>query len=218
MSPALPDPDADDQALGRRAARALAELPDAPASWVAAAIAQWPAASVPASVVRPAPLDAWLAGLRRVLATLRFDSAAQPALALGMRGGRAATRQLLFSAEGYDLDLRLTPDATGPSWQLDGQVLGPEGPMRVALTTTGGAVPGDPTGPAGSARPSAPPTSADAPTAPQGLATEVDELGEFHFQGLEGGRWRLQLQLPQLLVDLPPIELDARPAVPGGPG
>jgi hypothetical protein len=119
MSPALPDPDADaddeadDQALGRRAARALAELPDAPASWVAAAIAQWPAGSVPASVVRPAPLDAWLAGLRRVLATLRFDSAAQPALALGMRGGRAATRIGPSGPSTWPSSCQLGPAASG---------------------------------------------------------------------------------------------------------
>jgi len=216
MTPVLPDADPDDQALGRRAARALAELPDAPSSWIAAAIAQWPAVPVREPMVLGTLLGAWLAGLRRVLATLRFDSAAQPVLALGMRGGRAGTRQLLFSAEGYDLDLRLTPDLSGPCWQLDGQVLGPEGPMRVSLTT-GEAVAdslagrGDQAGPGPAPAPAGPGSAA-------GLATEVDELGEFHFQGLEGGRWRLQLQLPQLLVDLPPIELDARPGAPGGSG
>jgi len=187
--------DADDLALARRAARALIELPDAPPAWVAAAVALWPAAAS-----APAGLPAWLAGLRRVLATLRFDSAAQPALALGMRGARASTRQLLFSAEGYDLDLRLTPAPDGPGWQLDGQVLGPEGPMRVALSTGEAELGAAP--PAG-----APATSRE---------VEPDEFGEFHFQGLAQGRWRLQLHLPALLVELPPIELDPQPARPGG--
>ena len=74
------------------------------------------------------PPDAW----RRVIAALLFDSRQQP-LAQGVRagGGEAATRQLLYNAEGYDLDLRIVP--AGDAWQVSGQVLGPCAGGRAAL-------------------------------------------------------------------------------------
>lgn len=70
---------------------------------------------------RPAPAGG-PGPLRRVLAALRFDSAGmQPAL--GVRGNEGSARQILFSAEGYDVDLRAAP--AGPMWMVAGQVLGP---------------------------------------------------------------------------------------------
>jgi anti-sigma factor RsiW len=60
--------------------------------------------------------------LRHLLAALRFDSG-QMQPALGVRAAAAASRQLLFSADVYDLDLRVV--ATGELWAVSGQVLGP---------------------------------------------------------------------------------------------
>ena len=60
--------------------------------------------------------------VRRVLAALSFDSATLTP-AYGLRSGApAATRQILYSAEGYDLDLRVT--VNGAQATLAGQVLG----------------------------------------------------------------------------------------------
>ncbi len=71
---------------------------------------------------RPAPVSA----LRRVLAALSFDSAAHNTPAYGLRAGApGAVRQLLYSAEGYELDLRLACNAEGQTI-LSGQVLGAE--------------------------------------------------------------------------------------------
>jgi anti-sigma factor RsiW len=61
--------------------------------------------------------------LRRLVATLTFDSSSlRPAF--GVRSGQAApARQLLFSAGDLDVDLRLAPGGEG--WTVSGQVLGP---------------------------------------------------------------------------------------------
>jgi anti-sigma factor RsiW len=67
---------------------------------------------------------------QRVLALLRLDSA-QPPLALGLRAGQAAARQLLFSAGERDLDVRLTP--AGDAWVVSGQLLGPEASGQAEL-------------------------------------------------------------------------------------
>jgi hypothetical protein len=62
-----------------------------------------------------------LAPLRqRIVAALRFDSAQLP-LPVGMRSGPIVERQLVFSAEGLNLDLRITP--AGSLWTVSGQVL-----------------------------------------------------------------------------------------------
>src|SRR5579859_1351802 len=68
----------------------------------------------------------------RILAVLRFDSGQQP-LALGVRNGGAATRQLLLQAEANHLDLRIAP--LGELWSLAGQVLGECGSGLVNLAS-----------------------------------------------------------------------------------
>ncbi len=67
--------------------------------------------------------------LQRIRAALTFDSASS--LAMGVRSGEAQSRQLLFSAEGLDLDVRVTPATSG--FIVSGQVLGPEAPGEVLL-------------------------------------------------------------------------------------
>lgn len=58
---------------------------------------------------------------RRILAALKFDSMGI-APAFGVRSGRSSTRQLLFSAGEYSIDLRIEP--AGQAWVVSGQVLG----------------------------------------------------------------------------------------------
>jgi len=61
--------------------------------------------------------------LRRLVAALTFDSSSLTP-AFGVRSGQAApARQLLFSADDLDVDLRLARGAEG--WTVSGQVLGP---------------------------------------------------------------------------------------------
>lgn len=60
--------------------------------------------------------------LRRIVAALTFDSSSNVAPAFGVRSGPATSRQLLYSAQENDIDVRITPE--GESWILAGQVLG----------------------------------------------------------------------------------------------
>jgi hypothetical protein len=92
--------------------------------------------------------------------------------------GAAGTRQMLFSAAEHDLDLRVLPLEAG--WALEGQVLGPDEAVQVRLTHPDGQVP-----------------------PPQAL----DELGGFRIEGLAAGRYRLELQFADKVVELPPLDI-----------
>ena len=71
---------------------------------------------------RPAPVSV----VRRLLAALSFDSAAHNTPAYGLRAGApVAVRQLLYSAEGCEIDLRRACDEEGRTI-LSGQILGAE--------------------------------------------------------------------------------------------
>jgi hypothetical protein len=73
--------------------------------------------------------------LQRFMAVLGFDSAgATPQLA-GLRSVGSTSRQMLFTAEGRDVDLRITPAPGG--WQIGGQILGPDETGRVELQGDG---------------------------------------------------------------------------------
>jgi len=113
-----PRPPAADTADLEQALRASRRLEDAPEALIQRAIGLW----------QPRAAQATSAGgvLQRWLATLRFDSAATGNVALGLRSsGTATTRQMLFSAEGRDIDLRLEP-LPDRQWRISGQVLGPD--------------------------------------------------------------------------------------------
>jgi hypothetical protein len=69
--------------------------------------------------------------LQRLQAVLRLDSGAG-SLAYGLRGGQGKSRQLLFSAGPYEIDLRIRPDTQG--WLLMGQLLGDTETGIVRLT------------------------------------------------------------------------------------
>jgi hypothetical protein len=58
--------------------------------------------------------------LRALVALLRFDSGLTPAF--GMRSAQGLHRQLFYSVDEYDIDVRLAAEADG--WRVEGQVLG----------------------------------------------------------------------------------------------
>ena len=166
-----------DDELGHQLHRALRALPDAPPALLRAAIGLWP----------PAPAAMGLRGaaqalIQRVAGVLAFDSWAAPALATGMRSLRSPTRQLLYSAGGRDIDLRIA--AAGTAFSLAGQVLGPDETGRVELSRLDGS--GD---------------GAKART------TQLDDLGEFRIEGLAQGVYSLTLHLEGEEVLLPPFDL-----------
>jgi hypothetical protein len=112
---------------------------------------------------------------KRVLAALGFDSAQQP-LAYGLRAGQPTARQLVFSADGRHIELRITPH--GESWVVAGQVLG---------ACTGGAV--TLAGPAGTAH------------------AELNEVCEFTLPGVIAGAYSLSVELPEVDLEMPDLEL-----------
>jgi len=57
---------------------------------------------------------------QRIMAVLRFDSAQLP-LSVGRRSGSSTERQLLFTAETLDMEVRITQ--SGSLWEVSGQVL-----------------------------------------------------------------------------------------------
>lgn len=161
------DPDADDAALIAAARRARRELPDAP-EWL---ILRAEALALPRTQAAPS--------LRhRMQALLSVDSwAGTPALAL--RGGTdAQARQLLFTTERCDVDLRLLP--SGPLWRLRGQVLGPDEAGTLILTS---------------------------PALPAPRQQALDALGGFEVDALPAGEYRLMLQLVDSEIELPPLTL-----------
>jgi hypothetical protein len=71
------------------------------------------------------------ASIRQLLrAILRFDST-RASLAPALRSRVPLERQLIFEAEGFNLDLRVRPD--GPMWLIFGQVFGAAGRGLVQL-------------------------------------------------------------------------------------
>lgn len=161
--------------------RAVA-MPDAPESWVRRAVQAWAlrSASDPAHGVRGL--------LNRMAAVLSFDSWATPALAGGMRAVPSDTRHLLFSSQGRDIDLRITPVLEG--YAVAGQVLGPDEAGVVELS---------------------PDTAQDDATA--GVhRVPLDELGEFRLEGVNRGTYRLTLRVGRDEIALPPIAVGERPS------
>ena len=164
--------------------QAVRDLPDAPPAWQAAAIGIFkrPAASPQQAPAAMAAGSGGLASaLRRLQATLSFDSWAQSPMALGLRASQpSATRQLAYVAAGHDIDLRVAPSGAG--FQVAGQVLGPADQGEVELRRVS-----------------------------QGLelahSGALDELGEFRIDGLPAGRWQCTLRLADAAIELPPLDI-----------
>lgn len=116
--------------------------------------------------------------LRRLVASLNFDSfSAEPAF--GFRSGPAEARQLIYSAEEIDLDLRIAP--LDDRWRLSGQVLGAEcGGGEVRLQSESG--------------------TESAP---------LNELCEFSLSPVTPGSYRLSLRLEDVEVEFPELKIKA---------
>lgn len=183
-------PPSDDEALARdlRASRVLV---DAPEALVQRAVQLFQPLQRGAAPAAPIPL------LPRLLAALRFDSAGAAPWAHGRRSGLhpagGEVRQLLYALEDCDVDLRVVP-ADGGLFSLSGQLLGPVCSGVVAVGPEG-ALAGGPGVAAGRA--------------------ELNEWGEFQLPPLAGGAWRVWLELPDRIIELPPLQLaaDAPPPV-----
>lgn len=144
-------------------------LEEAPEALIQRAIGLWQPRAVPA------------AGgvLQRWLAVLRVDSAATGPAALGLRSsGAASTRQLLLSAEGRDIDLRLEP-LPDHQWRISGQVLGPDAAGLAELRC--------------------------GEAAAQQVAW--NELAEFEFAPVAAGTCTLVLRSEGWQIDIPPFVL-----------
>lgn len=114
--------------------------------------------------------------LARVLAALTFDSlTAKPAF--GLRSGATAGRQLVYSTEMADIDLRVSPQSG--EWEIAGQILGSSesrGNVKLVSDTFS--------------------TSAD-----------LNELAEFGFQSVPSGIYTMFVHLPELEIEIPPLQL-----------
>jgi hypothetical protein len=114
--------------------------------------------------------------LRRLVAMLRFDSFRQ-ALAPGMRADAASQRQLLYTADGCDIDLRVSTD--GDLRRINGQILGSDAPGAVIVRRAGAVV-------------------AEAPLNP---------LSEFSLPPLPAGTYALTVRLDTLEVIIEGLDL-----------
>ena len=180
-----PLPELSDDEFAALARRAVASR-DAPDPWLQRVHDAWAEAQRPPAAL-PGFGDlaklALQAATRRLAATLSFDSWAAAPLASGLRGLRGDTRQLIFSVEGRDIDLRLS--AAAGSYTLAGQVLGPDESGSVELRLV----------------------PAHGPAAAAARSVPLDSLGEFHLDGVAPGRYVLTLTLGGEQVLLPAIDV-----------
>ena len=118
--------------------------------------------------------------VRRIVATLTFDSAAQLSF-VGVRTSGTHVRRLLFQADNVEVDLEMTPVLPSDRIRLVGQV------------TAGGA---DPTG--GYLRLS---------TSGNEWRADLDESGEFLIESLTPGAYRLEIVLCDRVVEVPVLPI-----------
>jgi hypothetical protein len=167
MTPDHPD----DESLAREL-HASRQLHDAPEAVIQRAIHVF-AARATAPAAQPAP-----GLLQRLVATLTFDSAGLAPLAAGLRAESAPTRQLLFSADGRDVDLRIATTDDGRRYVVSGQVLGPDEAGVAVLSAVDGE-----------------------------LTVAWNELSEFHFDAVGPGTCQLTLRAGAWEILLPPLHL-----------
>lgn len=122
--------------------------------------------------------------LQRILATLTFDSNAQPAMA-GFRsaGGSGASRQLVYDAEVAEIALNVRGRPNNGHVDVYGQVFPDvdENPDAFSVQLLKGA---DEVG-----------------------LTSADELGEFIFEGVEPGTYEMILSAAQIEFLVSPVEI-----------
>lgn len=144
---------------------------DAPAELISQAVALF--RTRPIITKEPAP-----SVLKRLLAVLSFDSL-ELKPAFGLRSGALSsnTRQMLYSAGEYDLDLRITPN--GEKWVVSGQLLGDHcDGGQIALVTEH-----------------------------ETSQTDLNDLCEFTLPPVASGHYQLRLNLPQTEIDVPDFQL-----------
>ncbi len=154
------------------ALRASRRMHDAPEALVLRAIALFDAR---AGAAAPSP-----SVLQRLAAVLRFDSAGLSPLAFGRRSAGTSLRQLVYTVQGHDVDLRVADAGAAGSFTLSGQVLGRESLGIVRLLDEAGQ---------------------------QVQAVALSELGEFRLAPVAPGTYRMTLELSGIAIDLPPVQL-----------
>lgn len=85
------------------------------------------------------PAAALQAGWQSLVAVLRFDSGLTPVY--GMRSGSGQARQLFYTVDEFDIDLRLAPRAG--EWTVEGQLLGGNSSGTAELVSAGSSYNGD---------------------------------------------------------------------------
>lgn len=115
--------------------------------------------------------------LRRVVAALSFDSSSNLSPSFAVRSSQSHSRQFIYSAEGHDIDLRISGEAD--QWVVSGQVLGGDcSGGTVNLENENG-------------------TS----------ATTMNDLCEFRLPGVSNGRYDLRFRLPNLEIEISQLNL-----------
>jgi hypothetical protein len=112
----------------------------------------------------------------RVLALLSFDSLTM-APGFGLRSVAGVGRQLIYSSEVADIDLRVSPQSG--EWEIAGQILGSsqsEGEVNLE---------GD----------------------DFSASAKLNELSEFAFQSVPRGTYRMFVHLPDVEIETPPLEV-----------
>ena len=122
--------------------------------------------------------------LRRLVAALRFDSNVRQSPAYGVRSGQLGSRQLLYSAEGNDVEVRITPQQD--HWVVAGQVLGQDclgGEVNLVRLEGG-------------------------EDEQKSVAGVLNELCEFNLAPVPPGSYKLRLWLANVEVEIPQLELE----------
>jgi hypothetical protein len=114
--------------------------------------------------------------LKLIVAALAFDSLTN-APAFGLRSQATAGRQLIYSAETADIDLRVSPE--NDQWQIAGQVLGVD------------CVSGD----------------VDLQGDDFSASAKLNDLCEFSFGSVPAGAYKVSIRLPDAVIETPPLEL-----------
>jgi hypothetical protein len=114
--------------------------------------------------------------LQVIMASLTFDSLTN-APAFGLRSQTNAGRQLIYSTETADIDVRVSTE--NDQWQIAGQVLGADCP--------GGDV--------------------DLVGDDFSVSAELNELCEFSFGSVPAGTYKISIRLPDALIETPRLEL-----------
>jgi hypothetical protein len=97
--------------------------------------------------------------------------------AFGLRSGATAGRQLVYSTEMADIDLHVSPQSA--EWEIAGQILGSsESRGKVNLVSE-----------------------------TFSASADLNELAEFGFQSVPSGIYTMFVHLPELEIEIPPLQL-----------